>query len=126
LLSLAVCIEAITFLCPRHELSKVSALVEDERFDAWENVKLVTFEVRIEGGLNMVLFDDLKPFMCENVAKFDAIVGRLLDQPRAIEYASQWDGGAPVCIVSDIFLGFTLVSFRILNRKISSITYTTL
>jgi UDP:flavonoid glycosyltransferase YjiC (YdhE family) len=43
---------AITFLCPRHELSKVSALVDDERFDARENVKLVTFEVRIEGGLN--------------------------------------------------------------------------
>jgi hypothetical protein len=126
LLSLAVCTEAITFLCPQHELSKVSALVEDECFDARENVKLVTFEVRIEGGLNMASFDDLKHFMCENVAKFDVIVGRLLYQPRAIEYASHWDGGALVCIVSNMFLGFTLMSFRILNRQISSITYTTL
>jgi hypothetical protein len=107
---------AITFLCPRHELSKVSALVDDERFDARENVKLVTFEVPIEGGLNMASFDDLKRFMYENVAKFDAIVGRLMGEPRTIEYPSHCDGGAPVCIVSDMFLGFTQVSFRILGQ----------
>jgi hypothetical protein len=64
--------------------------------------------------------------MYENVAKFDAIVGRLMDQPRTIEYPCHCDGGASVCIVSDMFLGFTQVSFRILDSHSSSITYPTL
>jgi hypothetical protein len=64
--------------------------------------------------------------MYENEAKFDAIVGRLMDQPRTIEYPSHCDGGAPVCIVSDMFLGFTQVSFRILDSHSSSIRYPSL
>lgn len=98
---------AVTFLCPKHELSKVRSLVEDESFDARGNVKLVTFEVPIEGGLNMASFDDLKHFMYENVEQFDRIVGQLMGESRTIEYPSHCDGGAPVCIISDMFLGFT-------------------
>jgi hypothetical protein len=64
--------------------------------------------------------------MYENVAKFDAIVGRLMDQPRTIEYPCHCDGGASVCIVSDMFLGFTQVSFRILDSHSSSIRYPSL
>ncbi|KAG0577479.1 hypothetical protein KC19_5G159600 [Ceratodon purpureus] len=99
---------AITFVCPKHELSKVMrSLVEDESFDARENVKLETFEVPIEGGLDMASFDDLKHIMYENVEKFDKMMGKLMGVSRMIEYPSHCNGGAPVCIISDMFLGFT-------------------
>ena len=110
--SLARCGVAITFLCPNHELPKVRAYLEDESFDARENVKLVTFEVPIEGGLDSARLEDLKVFMYGNVEKFGAIVGQIMGEPRTIEYPSRSDGGAPVCIVSDMFLGFTQVRRR--------------
>lgn len=106
---------AVTFLYPRHEFSNVKSLVEDDSFDARENVKLLLFEVPIEGGLNFASVNVLKDFMYENVEKFDAIVGRLMGESRTIHYPMQCEGGPPVCIVSDMFLGFTQARMLLLD-----------
>jgi UDP:flavonoid glycosyltransferase YjiC (YdhE family) len=95
---------AITFLYPKHEYARVREL---ESFDARENVELVAFDVPLAGGLSFSSFDALKYFMYDNVAQFDAIVAQFMDRPRTIQYPTPCDAGPPVCIVSDMFLGFT-------------------
>lgn len=105
---------AITFLYPKHEYARVREL---ESFDARENVELVAFDVPLAGGLSFSSFDTLKYFMYDNVAQFDAIVAQLMDRPRTIQYPAPCDAGPPVCIVSDMFLGFTQATAEKLNIK---------
>lgn len=97
----------IMFMCFKNEIFKLKwFIIEDESFDVCENVILVLFEIFIEDGLDLVIFDVLKYFMYKNVEKFDEIIVYYIEELWFIKYFSCFFSGFLVCIVFDMFMGF--------------------
>lgn len=124
---------AITFIVPDSGLSRFQKqLTEDPTFKARSNIHLVPYEVPVAG---LDPLHALKEWMYSKYDMFSDIVGGLMtdaaESPMMVQYPSRSEAGPPVCILSDMFLGFTQVESYFLltifvNLLKSQIRYSTI
>ena len=103
---------AITIIVPDTGLSRFQKqLTEDPTFKARGNIHLVPFEFPVA---HLDPLHPLKKWMYSKFDMFSDIVGGLMtdataESPMMVQYPSRSEAGPPVCILSDMFLGFTQV-----------------
>ena len=102
---------AITIIVPDSGLSRFQKqLTEDPTFEARSNIHLVPFEFPVA---DLDPLHPLKKWMYSKSDMFSDIVGGLMtdaaESPMMVQYPSRSEAGPPVCILSDMFLGFTQV-----------------
>lgn len=95
---------AVSFMAPDAEISSFThLLIGDAALEARHNITVVPFAFPIhQEEMDVVYFFSIRDWMQANAEKFHEIIACLDDAA----------AGPPVCIISDMFLGFTQVSSR--------------
>lgn len=107
----------VSFIAPQTTLSQFNKK-DDESSDeaaAHRNINPVPFDLTIDEGVDTVKLDLVKFWMRSNVEMFSDIVGRLMTTESPTVHSKPSSGeksGPPLCIISDMFLGFTQVCMR--------------
>jgi hypothetical protein len=106
---------AVTIIVPDTGLPRFhKQLTEDPTFKARANIHLVPFEFPVDAG-SLDPLHPLKQWMYSKSEMFSDIVGGLMtdaaESPMMVQYPSRSEAGPPVCILSDMFLGFTQVQY---------------
>ena len=105
----------VSFIAPQTTLAHFNKK-DDEA--AHPNINPIPFDLPIDEGVDPVTMDIVKFWMRSNVEMFSDIVGRLMttESPTVRSKPSSGDNssGPPLCIISDMFLGFTQVCMRVL------------
>ena len=106
----------VSFIAPQITLSHFNKK-DDESSDeaAHRNINPVPFDLPIDEGVDTVKMDIVKVWMRSNVEMFSDIVGRLMTTESPTVHSKPSSGGnsgPPLCIISDMFLGFTQVCMR--------------
>ncbi|KAG0582237.1 hypothetical protein KC19_3G045100 [Ceratodon purpureus] len=101
---------AVSFIAPDAELAIFNdLLLGDAAFEARQNINVVPFAFPIhQEEMDPAYFFSIRDWMQSNADKFHEILARLMsEEPRTVCYPGDAAAGFPVCIISDMFLGFT-------------------
>ena len=102
---------AVTFLAPDAEIATFERLlIGDAAFVARGNIAVVPYAFPIhQEEMDAVYFFYIRDWMQSNAHTFVDILAQLMREPRRIPYPNDAAAVAPVCIISDMFMGFTQV-----------------
>jgi hypothetical protein len=95
----------VSFIAPQTTLSHFNNKDSDEA--AHRNINPIPFDLPIDEGVDTGTVDIVKFWMRSNVEMFSDIVGRLMATESPTVRGD--NSGPPLCIISDMFLGFTQV-----------------
>lgn len=103
---------AVTFIAPQTTLSRFNDTKDDDDAAARRNINLVPFDLAVDEGVDSEKLETVKFWMRNNAEMFSDMVGRLMTtESQAVhsKHSSVDASGPPLCIVSDMFSGFTQV-----------------